>query len=168
MNNRILVIIGVTILVLVILNFVHGTLYSIFVNQANDCNEICREQNYRQIPDDKDERKRLLAEANETFKPILQNYRDKIIQSGQFTNTMYGIGINMRNDGVFETEFEYSNDFYLVLEELEIISPDIDHPDAGKITVVEKRVFPQFLSFAIVVVGISSVVAFRKWNVHKN
>ena len=68
----------------------------------------------------------------------------------------------MRNDGIFETEFEYSNELFLVLEELEIISPYSDHPDAGKITVSEKRVFPQFLSFAIVIVGISGFIAYRE------
>ena len=66
----------------------------------------------------------------------------------------------MRNDGVFETEFEYSNELFLVHEELEIISPYVDHPDAGKIVTVEKRVFPEFLSFAIAIVGISGFVAY--------
>jgi hypothetical protein len=134
----------------------------IFINQANDCDEICREQNYRQISDDKEERTRLLSEANEIFGPILKEYQDQILETKWFTNTSYGIGINMRNDGVFETEFEYSNELFLVLEELEIVSPHLDHPDAGKITVIEKRVFPQFLSFAIVIVGISGFVAYRE------
>ncbi|MBI5377736.1 MAG: hypothetical protein HZA82_03840 [Thaumarchaeota archaeon] len=134
----------------------------IFINQANDCDEICREQNYSQIPDDKEERTRLLSEANETFGPILKEYQDKILETEWVTNTSYSIGINMRNDGVFETEFEYSNELFLVFEELEIISPYLDHPNAGKITVVEKRVFPEFLSFAIVIVGISGFVAYRE------
>jgi len=149
-------------LILLTVNFSHNTLYHIFVSQSNDCDDICREQNYQQLPNDKDERKRLLSEANDTFGPILREYRNKIQQSMWITNTSYGIGINMRNDQVFETEFEYSNDFFLVLEELEIISPQTDHPDAGKVTVVERKVFPQFLSFAVVIIGISSIVAYRE------
>lgn len=160
MKTGIFFLIAITIVTLIILNFSHHTLYMIFINQANDCDKICREQNYRQISDDKEERTRLLSEANEIFGPILKEYQDKILETKWFTNTSYGIGINMRNDGVFETEFEYSNELFLVLEELEIVSPHLDHPDAGKITVVEKRVFPQFLSFAIVIVGISGFVAY--------
>ena len=162
MKTRIFFLIVITVMTLVILNFSHHTLYMIFVNQASDCNEICREQNYRQIPDDKEERTRLLSEANEIFGPILKEYQDKILETQWITNTSYRIGINIRNDGIFETEFEYSNELFLVLEELEIISPHLDHPDAGKITVVEKRVFPQFLSFAIITVGISGFVAYRE------
>jgi hypothetical protein len=60
------------------------------------------------------------------------------------------------------TEFEYSNELFLVHEELEIIAPYADHLDAGKITVVEKRVFPEFLSFAIAIIGISGFVAYRE------
>ena len=160
MKTGIFFLIAITIVTLIILNFSHHTLYMIFINQANDCDKICREQNYRQISDDKEERTRLLSEANEIFGPILKEYQDQILETKWFTNTSYGIGINMRNDGVFETEFEYSNELFLVLEELEIVSPHLDHPDAGKITVVEKRVFPQFLSFAIVIVGISGFVAY--------
>ncbi len=162
MKTRIFFLIAITIVALIILNFSHHTLYMIFINQANDCDEICREWNYRQISDDKEERTRLLSEANEIFGPILKEYQDQILETKWFTYTSYGIGINMRNDGVFETEFEYSNELFLVLEELEIVSPHLDHPDAGKITVVEKRVFPQFLSFAIVIVGISGFVAYRE------
>jgi hypothetical protein len=162
MKTRLFFLIAITIMALVVLNFSHHTLYVIFINQSNDCNEICREQNYRPIPDDKEERMRLLSEANEIFGPILKEYEGKILETGWFTSTSYNIGINMRNDDVFETEFEYSNELFLIHEELEIISPYTGHPDAGKITVVEKRMFPEFLSFAIAIVGISGFVAYME------
>lgn len=162
MKTRLFFLIAITIMTLVVLNFSHHALYILFINRANDCDEICREQNYRQIPDDKEERTRLLSEANEIFGPRLKEYEDKILETNWVTSTSYSIGINMRNDDVFETEFEYSNELFLVHEELEIISPYTDHPDAGKITVVEKRVFPEFLSFAIAIIGISGFVAYRE------
>lgn len=151
---------AITIIVLVILNYSHGTLYHILINQSKNCDEICRVQNYRPIPNDIGERKRLLDEAKATFDPILEEYRNKI-QDRWVTHTSYGIGINMRNDGVFETEFEYSNMFYMVLEELEIVSPERDHPDAGKIIIAERRVFPTFLSFGIIIVGVSCGIGYR-------
>jgi hypothetical protein len=102
MKTRLFFLIAITIVALVVLNLSHHTLYVIFINQANDCDEICREQNYRQIPDDKEERMRLLSEANEIFGPILKEYEGKILETGWFTSTSYSIGINMRNDDVFD------------------------------------------------------------------
>lgn len=161
MKINLLILVSITVLALVILNFSHHTLYVIFINQVNDCDETCREQNYQSIPNDKEERSRLLSESKATFDPILKKYQEKIYQNNWVTSTSYGIGINMRNDGVFETEFEYSNILFSVLEELEIISPHSDHPDAGKITVVEQRIFPTFLLFAIVIIGISSFIGYK-------